>query len=36
MQTQSGRLWHTTEHRTHLEYQSLLGDLVLESQFLGE
>jgi catechol O-methyltransferase len=22
MQTQNGRLWHTTEHRTHLEYQS--------------
>jgi catechol O-methyltransferase len=36
MQAQNGRLWQTTEHRTHLEYQSLLADLVLESQFLGE
>jgi catechol O-methyltransferase len=35
MQAQNGRLWDTTEHRTHLEYQSLLGDLVLESRFLG-
>jgi catechol O-methyltransferase len=35
MHAQNGRLWHTTEHRTHLEYQSLLGDLVLESRFLG-
>jgi catechol O-methyltransferase len=36
MRAQNGRLWRTTEHRTHLEYQSLIGDLVLESQFLRE
>jgi len=27
--------WRTTEHRTHVEYQSLLPDLVLESEYLG-
>ncbi|MTL14054.1 O-methyltransferase, partial [Nocardia seriolae] len=27
--------WRTTEHRTHNEYQSLLKDLVLESEYLG-
>jgi catechol O-methyltransferase len=36
MRAQDGQLWRTTEHRTHLEYQSLIGDLVLESEFLGE
>ena len=25
--------WRTTEHRTHVEYQSLLPDLVLESEY---
>ncbi len=30
-----GRLWRTTEHDTHVEYQSLLRDLVLESEYLG-
>ncbi|WP_433665013.1 O-methyltransferase [Nocardia sp. CA-128927] len=27
--------WRTTEHKTHLEYQSLVPDLVLESEYLG-
>ena len=30
-----GSLWSTTEHRAHVEYQSLLRDLVLESEYLG-
>lgn len=29
-----GRLWNTTEHKTRVEYQSLLPDLVLESEYL--
>jgi catechol O-methyltransferase len=36
MRAQEGRLWRTTEHDTHVEYQSLLKDLVLESEYLGE
>ncbi len=35
MRAQEGRLWRTTEHDTHVEYQSLLKDLVLESEYLG-
>ena len=31
-----GTSWRTTEHPTHVEYQSLLKDLVLESEYLGE
>jgi catechol O-methyltransferase len=27
--------WRTVEHETHLEYQSLLRDLVLESDHIG-
>ena len=30
-----GDAWRTTEHETHLEYQTLLKDLVLESEYLG-
>ena len=30
-----GTLWQTTEHRTHAEYQSVIKDLVLESDYLG-
>ena len=30
-----GRTWRTTEHETHVEYQTLLKDLVLESEYLG-
>ena len=35
MQEDEGRGWRTSEHETHLEYQSLLKDLVLESEYLG-
>jgi catechol O-methyltransferase len=35
MREQEGRSWRTVEHETHLEYQSLLKDLVLESEYLG-
>lgn len=35
MREQQDRQWRTTEHRTHVEYQSLLPDLVLESEYLG-
>ena len=27
--------WRTTEYETHAEYQTLLKDLVLESEYLG-
>jgi catechol O-methyltransferase len=36
MQSRQGKTWNTTEHETHVEYQSLLKDLVLESEYLGE
>jgi catechol O-methyltransferase len=29
-----GNAWRTTKHDTHVEYQSLLKDLVLESEYL--
>jgi catechol O-methyltransferase len=35
MQAEEGRSWRTSEHETHVEYQSLLKDLVLESEYLG-
>ncbi len=35
MREQQGRHWNTVEHRTHVEYQSLIPDLVLESDYLG-
>lgn len=35
MQQQEGKLWKTIEHKAHIEYQSLLTDLVLESDYLG-
>lgn len=35
MQKQQGTLWKTTEHKAHAEYQSLVTDLVLESEYLG-
>lgn len=35
MRTQQGSRWQTVEHRTHVEYQTLLRDLVLESEYLG-
>jgi catechol O-methyltransferase len=35
MRRQQGTQWNTTEHKAHLEYQSLISDLVLESEYLG-
>ncbi|MBX9639020.1 MAG: O-methyltransferase [Mycobacteriaceae bacterium] len=35
MREQQGKTWNTTEHKTHLEYQSMVSDLVLESEYLG-
>lgn len=35
MREQQGTGWRTVEHRTHVEYQTLLPDLVLESDYLG-
>jgi len=35
MRDNEGTLWHTTEHRTHVEYQSVIKDVVLESDYLG-
>jgi catechol O-methyltransferase len=35
MAEQDGARWRTTEHRAHVEYQSLIKDLVLESEYLG-
>lgn len=35
MRAQEGGRWHTTEHDTHVEYQSLLKDLVFESEYVG-
>ena len=35
MTREQGRTWQTVEHETHLEYQSLIPDLVLESELLG-
>ena len=34
MQAEEGQSWRTTEHETHVEYQTLLKDLVLESEYL--
>ncbi|OBF85344.1 SAM-dependent methyltransferase [Mycobacterium sp. 852002-51163_SCH5372311] len=35
MRQQQGDHWQTIEHKTHMEYQSLVSDLVLESEYLG-
>lgn len=35
MREQEGARWRTEEHRTHVEYQTLAPDLMLESEFLG-
>jgi catechol O-methyltransferase len=35
MHEQQGKRWQTVEHRTHVEYQTLIPDLVLESEYLG-
>ncbi len=36
MREQQGIRWRTVEHRTHVEYQTLMPDLVLESDYLDE
>jgi catechol O-methyltransferase len=35
MRSREGAQWRTTEHDTHLEYQTLVKDVVLESEYLG-
>jgi catechol O-methyltransferase len=35
LKERQGEAWDTVEHDTHVEYQSLLKDLVLESEYLG-
>lgn len=35
MRRQQGKEWNTVEHKAHLEYQSLVYDLVLESEYSG-
>jgi catechol O-methyltransferase len=35
MRALEGKAWRTTEHSTHAEYQTLLKDLVFESEYLG-
>lgn len=36
MRQQQDKSFDTVEHRTHAEYQTLLADLVLESEYLGD
>lgn len=35
MREQQGKHWQTIEHKTHVEYQTVFDDLVLESTYLG-
>jgi catechol O-methyltransferase len=35
MHDHDGRTWRTVEHDAHVEYQSVLKDMVLESEYLG-
>jgi catechol O-methyltransferase len=35
MNQQQGKLFDTVEHKTHGEYQTLMSDIVLESELLG-
>lgn len=35
MKENEGTLWRTDEHETHLEYQSVMKDIVLVSEYLG-
>jgi catechol O-methyltransferase len=35
MREHEGRDWRTAEHETHVEYQTLIKDLVLESEYVG-
>jgi catechol O-methyltransferase len=36
LEARQGKTWDTVEHKTHAEYQSLIKDLVLESEYLGQ
>lgn len=36
MKEHEGGLWKTEEHETHVEYQTMIKDLVLVSEYLGE
>lgn len=36
MNQQQGKLFNTVEHKTHGEYQTLVPDIVLESELLGD
>jgi catechol O-methyltransferase len=35
MREHEGRDWRTVEHEAHVEYQSVIKDLVLESEYAG-
>lgn len=35
MRSEEGRTFRTREHETHVEYQSVIADLMLESEYLG-
>jgi catechol O-methyltransferase len=35
MRAAEGRQWHSVEHLTHAEYQTLMKDIVMESEYLG-
>lgn len=35
LREQEGRMWRTVEHHTHVEYQALVKDVVLDSDYLG-
>jgi catechol O-methyltransferase len=35
MREHEGREWRTTEHEAHAEYQTLIKDIVCESEYLG-
>ena len=36
MKEQEGKLWNSKEHKSFLEYQSVITDIVLESDYLGD
>lgn len=36
MKANEGKLFRTREHSTHVEYQTLIKDIVLESDFIGD
>jgi catechol O-methyltransferase len=35
MREHEGRDWRTTEHETHVEYQTMIKDLVFEPEYRG-